>query len=1046
MYNNDAPMPFMLLTKDLNSAELASIAMMLSAIIQFLFVLLACSAHITSCSSNGNYTDKMALLDFKKTISYPQQALINWNESIHFCSWEGVLCSVKHPQRVTSLRLEIQGLAGQISPSLGNLTYLKVLILSANSITGEIPQSLGHLRRLQILKLNNNTLHGRIPSFANCSKLRELWLSSNKLVGQIPSDLPHGLQNLTFSENNLVGTFPASIGNITKLKMFSCVYNSIKGNVPNEFAQLTELQFLFVGSNKLSGSFPQSVLNISNLIRFSAASNGLGGVVPSNVGNSLPNLQVLELGGNFFYGHIPSTITNASKLFELDIPGNQFTGLVPTSIGELSQLSSLNIGSNNLKANNRRGWEFMKSLANCTKLRKFAADGNLLEGNVPNTLGNISGQLHYLYLADNQLSGDFPSGISNLRELILLALEGNHFTGLVPEWLGSLKNLQKVTLNNNLLSGVIPSGFSNMSQLEELYLQSNQFDGNIPQTIGILQMLRVLNISNNNLRGTIPMELFGIPTIMHICLSSNKLNGTLHTDIGNSKQLTYLHISSNNLSGEIPVTLGNCESLEEIVLDHNIFSGSIPISLGNIKTLQNINLSHNILSGPIPVSLGSLQLLEQIDFSFNRLAGKVPTKGIFKNLTAVRIDGNPGLCGGEQELHLLPCSAMFMNSRKHKYSTLKKVVIPLSSIVSVAVAISIMFLWRQKQNTKLPSMHTLFGSKLPKVSYNDLARATEGFSASNLIGTGRYSSVYRGTLFQGRIIVAVKVFNLETRGAQKSFIAECNALINARHRNLVPILTACSSIDSAGNDFKALVYEFMARGDLHMTLYSTRGYGNTDTLGNITLTERLNIVVDVADALEYLHHNNHQTIVHCDLKPRNILLDDNMTAHVGDFGLARFRCDSPASSFGDSISTFSFAIKGTVGYVPPEYAEGGKVSCAGDVYSFGIVLLEVFLRKSPTDDMFKDGLNIPNFVEMNFPDRIFEIVDPQLKEEQHDDLAREASKTVRETNSTCLVSVLEIGLHCAKAHPSERMDMREAAARLHTIKDVYLRGNWGNAS
>jgi len=176
--------------------------------------------------------------------------------------------------------------------------------------------------------------------------------------------------------------------------------------------------------------------------------------------------------------------------------------------------------------------------------------------------------------------------------------------------------------------------------------------------------------------------------------------------------------------------------------------------------------------------------------------------------------------------------------------------------------------------------------------------------------------VYKGELFQGRTLVAIKVFRLETRGAQQSFIAECNALRKVRHRNLVPIVTACSSIDSSGNDFKALVYEFMAQGDLHELLYSTKCDGNTSTQIHVTMAQRLSIAVDVADALEYLHHGNQGTILHCDLKPSNILLDDNMTAHVGDFGLARFKFDSAASSSTYSIST-SVAIMGTIGYIPP---------------------------------------------------------------------------------------------------------------------------------
>uniref|UniRef100_R7WE77 Receptor kinase-like protein Xa21 n=1 Tax=Aegilops tauschii TaxID=37682 RepID=R7WE77_AEGTA len=462
------------------------------------------------------------------------------------------------------------------------------------------------------------------------------------------------------------------------------------------------------------------------------------------------------------------------------------------------------------------------------------------------------------------------------------------------------------------------------------------------------------------------------------------------------------------------------------------------------------------------------------------------------------------------------------NSTGHKESLVLKVVIPIASLVSLAMVIFGLLLSRGKHKSKSLSLPS-FVTKFPQVSFNDLARATEVFSTSNLIGKGSYGSVYKGKLVHDEKEVAVKVFNLETRGAHKSFIAECNMLRNVRHRNLVPILTACSTIDSSGNDFKALVYELMPRGDLHKLLYSTGQYesssdliliamaqrvsivvdvadaleyvhhnnqetmihcdlkpsnillddsmtahvgdfglarfkvGSTmSSLGNsnyfsvavmgtigyaapdltlIAMAQRISIVVDVADALEYVHHNNQETMIHCDLKPSNILLDDNMTAHVGDFGLARFKVGSTMSSLGNSNSS-SVAVMGTIGYAAPEYAGGGQVSTAADVYSFGVVLLEIFVRRRPTDDMFKDGLNIVNFIEASFPGRVLEIVDPQLLQE-----LEETPMALKEKCSECLLSMLKVGLSCTKPSPGDRINMQEVAAKLHGINDAYLNGN-----
>jgi serine/threonine protein kinase len=264
---------------------------------------------------------------------------------------------------------------------------------------------------------------------------------------------------------------------------------------------------------------------------------------------------------------------------------------------------------------------------------------------------------------------------------------------------------------------------------------------------------------------------------------------------------------------------------------------------------------------------------------------------------------------------MLACVFTPSDSPRNNESLVLKVVIPITSMVLLAMVIFGILIWRGKHKSKSISLPSI-ARKFPKVSFSDLARATQGFSTSNLIGSGRYSSVYRGKLVEDEIEVAVKVFNLETRGAYKSFIAECNALRNMRHRNLVPILTACSSIDSNGNDFKALAYEFMPRGDLHNLLYSTQDNDGSSYLNLLTMTQRMSIVVDVADALEYLHHNNQGTIVHCDLKPSNILLDDHMTAHVGDFGLARFKVGSTTLSLGNP-NTSSVGLLGTIGYAAP---------------------------------------------------------------------------------------------------------------------------------
>ena len=178
-----------------------------------------------------------------------------------------------------------------------------------------------------------------------------------------------------------------------------------------------------------------------------------------------------------------------------------------------------------------------------------------------------------------------------------------------------------------------------------------------------------------------------------------------------------------------------------------------------------------------------------------------------------------------------------------------------------------------------------------KVSYNTLFEATDRFSSANLIGAGTFGSVYKVILDtppHRPQVVAVKVFDMLHPEALKSFNAECEALRNIRHRNILKIITTCSSIDFRGNDFKALVYEFMENGSLEEWLHPpTRTRKVRNVTKNLSFVERLNIAIDVACALDYLHNHCDTPILHCDLKPSNILLDNELTGRVSDFGLAR---------------------------------------------------------------------------------------------------------------------------------------------------------------
>jgi hypothetical protein len=297
-----------------------------------------------------------------------------------------------------------------------------------------------------------------------------------------------------------------------------------------------------------------------------------------------------------------------------------------------------------------------------------------------------------------------------------------------------------------------------------------------------------------------------------------------------------------------------------------------------------------------------------LDLSNNHLEGEIPRTGAFRNVTGISLQGNWGLCGGVAELHMPLCPVVPQETRRSK--TLVKILVPVLGSLVLMLLVYLKLIRKRTSRIQL----SLSGEQFPRVTYKALVQATDNFAEFNLIGRGSSGSVYRGRLTQPNKLVAVKVFHLGMQDADRSYMVECKTLRNIRHRNLLPIFTACSTIDNRGNDFKALVYEYMTNGNLDTWLHPA---GDRHVLNQLGLTQRIDIVVDIADALQYLHHDCQSPIIHCDLKPSNILLDDDMIAHLGDFGVARFYLRSMLASGEDLGSIGSVGLKGTIGYIAP---------------------------------------------------------------------------------------------------------------------------------
>jgi len=1007
----------------------------MSSITLLSLLLICCGVGNAHCSTDsGNSTDMLSLLDFKRAVTKdPPDALNSWNTSAPHCQWKGVICSVAHPGRVRALKLTGQNLQGQIAPSLGNLTFLRTLVLSSNGFFGQLP-SLSHLRRLQFLNVSNNNLQGFNPdALINCSKLRTLDLSFNSITGLLPQNIGSlsSLLALNLAVNDFSGIIPQSIQNITNLNAFALSGNQIQGNIPVELGQLPNMAHLFLGGNRLSGTVPTTLLNNSALTYLDLNSNFLQMELPSDIGDTLPKLLYLYLYNNTFKGHLPASLGNASFLLQIDLSSNNFTGQLPSSLGNLKHLEKLILDTNKFEARDSQGWKFLGALSNCGLLKVLSLYDNELHGAIPSSIGNLSTSLQILGFDKNYLSGTVPEGIGNLTSLTTLLLAHNNLTGPIGSWIGNLKNLSVLNLINNNFTGLIPSSIGSLTRVTGLLLFGNNFEGPIPPSLGSLPSLSVLNLSQNNLNGHIPKDLFDPVSTMITCtLSYNNLEGPVPSEISNLKHVTILDLSSNKLSGQIPVTLGECPGLEILLMGNNFLTGNIPKSFSTLKSLGMLNLSHNDLSGFIPQELSNMSSLTQLDLSYNNLEGQIPRDGVFANATDVYLGGNSRLCGGILDLHMPSCSAA--SGRKVAEYYLVRILIPVFGFMSLVLLIYFVVTEKRRLRQLHFSLSPL-GQQFPKVSYNDLAEATQNFSESNLVGRGGYGSVYRGKLIQEKLDVAVKVLDLDMQGAEKSFLSECQTLRGIRHRNLVPIITACSTVDLKGSVFKALVFEFMPNGNLESWLHQREDRKKDGKATKaLDLTQRTCFAMNIADALDYLHNESGRTIIHCDVKPSNILLDDDMNAHLGDFGIANFYCDSRSKLTGD---TSSIGVKGTIGYIAPEYARGGRASTHGDVYSYGIVLLEMLTGKRPTDPLFVDELNIVTFVETNFPHQILQVIDTPLQEEFKN--SNQANMVTESSAYQCMFALLQVALSCTRQLPNERVTMREAASKIRLIKTSY---------
>nr|XP_019706721.1 receptor protein-tyrosine kinase CEPR1 [Elaeis guineensis] len=665
-----------------------------------------------------------------------------------------------------------------------------------------------------------------------------------------------------------------------------------------------------------------------------------------------------------------------------------------------------------------------------------------LKGEIPEFIGELTG-MRVLYLQQNSLSGSIPAGIWNLKSLSVLDIRNNRFSGEIPESIRELTEMITLALSENSLSGSIPNGIWNLKKLRILYLyannltgpihidgpigalgleqidvSANQVNGSFPEEFGKLQNLAILFMSDNRFSGTLPDKL--PPGLTWLDITNNKFSGNIPST---AKSLRFFTAYNNLLSGNIPAVLTGISELVVLCLGGNQISGQIPPGISELKYLSVLNLSSNHLVGEIPAAIGSLQVLQSLDLSINQLSGSIPSEiGDLKlktlNLSSNRLSGeipislqdaaynrsflsNPSLCASSELLNVPIC--------KHGLQwKLRVVLIVLASLVSLMATVFAAFARRGRHGRS--NGRVLPTWKMMSFYPLDFTESTilSGLTEDNLIGSGGGGKVYRIVLENhvAQIVAVKKIWNSRKLDSllEKEFQSEVQILGSIRHAGIVKLLFCLWSVD-----MKLLVYEYMENGSLDRWLHKKWRVGeqieemNSDHRPLLDWSTRLRIAIDVARGLCYMHHGCSPPIVHRDVKSSNILLDFEFRPKVADFGLARMLV-----KLGED-NTVS-AVAGTFGYMAPECAYSRKINEKMDVYSFGVILLELTTGKKAND-----GGEYGNLAEwawrcLQEADKVIDAIDQDIKDPTY----------VEE-----IAFIFKLGVMCTSPLPSSRPTMKD---------------------
>ncbi|KAH7443397.1 hypothetical protein KP509_02G032800 [Ceratopteris richardii] len=955
----------------------------------------------------GSY-EMNSLLAIKSGVEDPEGRLRGWSSANStVCSWAGVLCNASGA--VTGLDLSGFHLGGTIAPEIQQLSAsLLSLNVSNNNFSGPLPSAFTNLTRLRFLDISHNAFEGSLPAgFFRLKSLLNFTAYSNSFTGSLPLEFLHlsSLQHFDLSGSYFSGPIPAEYGGLSSVEYLDLSGNLLNGSIPPQLGSLRAARFIKIGWNHIMGSIPPELGNLSaTLESLDLAGARLTGAIPAELGR-LSILSTLFLYKNNLSGAIPFELGNLSSLVFLDLSQNMLTGEIPSSLGNLRELSLLSLMYNNL------GGVIPLAIADLPNLSTLLIWNNSFSGHLPQHLGRMS-PLVWFDASANQLSGPIPPALCAAGKLFKLMLFSNRLTGSIPIGLADCASLWRLRLEDNQLNGTIPHGFGALNNLTYLDVSHNKLSGPLPGDLLHAPMLQNLDVSFNPLHCRFPNSIWKMKSLQKLNASfCNITGGFWHVE--QCPPLLTLDLSGNLLTGNLSSGLARCQRLTLLNLRFNKLSGQIPVELAGLPVLSTLELSYNKLNGSIPVEFGNSTALEVFDVSYNDLSGTVPSKGLFKVINPDMLAGNDGLCGGilgtcntlQNEL-LSPNNG----SRKRSLGLMAWVVAGIFAMTLLILMAGFRCFYKQYKwyiCSKLRQDRDQDGWKLTafqRLSFTveDIVRC---LTTNNIIGMGAAGTVYRADMPGGEVIAVKKLWRSQKEVDVKDqhILGEVDVLGSVRHRNIVRLLGCCSSSDTT-----LLLYEYMPNGSLGDLLH-----GNKEANLLADWMTRYKIAMGVAQGLCYLHHDCFPVVVHRDVKSNNILLDSNMEARVADFGVAKLIEETESMS----------VIAGSYGYIAPEYAYTMQVDEKSDIYSFGVVLLELLTGKRPVEAEYGDAVSIAEWVREKVEggeEAVAEVLGGEAA----------APSWVREE----MALVLRVALLCTSKAPIDRPSMRDVVSMLSEAK------------